>query len=173
MLLQSRNSSVTISVQYYFSILYVNNSINTITLRTGNTGGWTSAWCLARIPSSTTPSLHVIRWQQQWWNIFFISCEQFDKYEHTLDREDRRLDKCLMPNPDHCGRSPATMTLDYLSVLEHSGMWELESFTAFIAWLIFLFLCVCVFFCVFSCFFLVGWPIVVGDLLRLVASCCW
>ncbi|CAN0547598.1 unnamed protein product, partial [Laminaria digitata] len=48
--------------------------------------------------------------------------EQFDKYEHTLDREDRRLDKCLMPNPDHCGRSPATMTLDYLSVLEHSGM---------------------------------------------------
>eukprot|EP00752_Nemacystus_decipiens_P009269 g8281.t1 len=47
---------------------------------------------------------------------------QFDRYEHTLDREDRRLDKCLMPNPDHCGRSPATMTLDYLSVLEHSSM---------------------------------------------------
>ncbi|CAM9872008.1 unnamed protein product, partial [Pylaiella littoralis] len=47
---------------------------------------------------------------------------QFDRYEHTLDREDRRMDKCLMPNPDHCGRSPATMTVDYLSVLEHSGM---------------------------------------------------
>lgn len=47
---------------------------------------------------------------------------KFDRYEHTLDREDRRLDKCLMPNPDHCGRSPATMTLDYLSVLEHSYM---------------------------------------------------
>ncbi|CAN0074699.1 unnamed protein product, partial [Scytosiphon promiscuus] len=47
---------------------------------------------------------------------------QFDRYEHTLDREDRRADKCLMPNPDHCGRSPATMTLDYLSVLEHSSM---------------------------------------------------
>ncbi|CBN74781.1 Xylosyltransferase, family GT14 [Ectocarpus siliculosus] len=47
---------------------------------------------------------------------------QFDKYEHTLDREDRRADKCLMPNPDHCGRSPATMTVDYLSVLEHSSM---------------------------------------------------
>ncbi|CAM9998718.1 unnamed protein product [Ascophyllum nodosum] len=47
---------------------------------------------------------------------------QFDRYEHTLDREDRRMDKCLMPNPDHCGRSPATMTLDYLSVLEHSDM---------------------------------------------------
>lgn len=52
----------------------------------------------------------------------FIFNEQFDRYEHTLDREDRRADKCLMPNPDHCGRSPATMTLDYLSVLEHSGM---------------------------------------------------
>ncbi|CAN0399903.1 unnamed protein product, partial [Hapterophycus canaliculatus] len=47
---------------------------------------------------------------------------KFDRYEHTLDREDRRADKCLMPNPDHCGRSPATMTLDYLSVLEHSSM---------------------------------------------------
>lgn len=47
---------------------------------------------------------------------------QFDRYEHTLDREDRRADKCLMPNPDHCGRSPALMTVDYLSVLEHSGM---------------------------------------------------
>lgn len=60
---------------------------------------------------------------------FRVRLFQFDRYEHALDREARRADKCLMPNPDHCGRSPATMTVDYLSVLEHSGMsvWLIDS----------------------------------------------
>ena len=29
--------------------------------------------------------------------------------------------KCVMKNPDHCGRSPTTLTVDYLPVLELSG----------------------------------------------------
>lgn len=89
-----------------------------------------------------------------------------------MDREDRRSDKCLMPNPDHCGRSPATMTLDYLSVLEHSSM-----SVAACCWRFRLFVCrwrfvrlrsvfgarVCVlFFNRFGCF---------GKLMRCVAGC--
>lgn len=38
--------------------------------------------------------------------------------EATGARDQR---KCVMKNPDHCGRSPTTMTVDYLPVLELSG----------------------------------------------------
>ena len=30
-------------------------------------------------------------------------------------------DKCLQPNPDHCGRSPTVHTLAYLPALQLSG----------------------------------------------------
>lgn len=45
---------------------------------------------------------------------------QFDRWENELDgnRDER---KCLMPNPDHCGRSPTTMTKDYLPMLNLSN----------------------------------------------------
>lgn len=42
---------------------------------------------------------------------------QFDRWENEVKAE-RDERKCVMPNPDHCGRSPTTMTLDYLPVLE-------------------------------------------------------
>jgi len=38
--------------------------------------------------------------------------------EATGGRDQR---KCIMRNPDHCGRSPTTLTVDYLPVLELSG----------------------------------------------------
>ncbi|CAM9343830.1 unnamed protein product [Phaeothamnion confervicola] len=51
---------------------------------------------------------------------------QFDEFEHAKAARGvaaglRRHDKCLVPHPDHCGRSPTTMTVDYVPVLEHSG----------------------------------------------------
>lgn len=48
---------------------------------------------------------------------------QFDDWENNKNKaEERDPTKCLMPNPAHCGRSPTTMTLDYLPILELSGM---------------------------------------------------
>ncbi|GMI52901.1 hypothetical protein ScalyP_jg981, partial [Parmales sp. scaly parma] len=48
---------------------------------------------------------------------------QFDDWENNKNKaEERDPTKCLMPNPSHCGRSPTTMTLDYLPILELSGM---------------------------------------------------
>lgn len=45
---------------------------------------------------------------------------QFDRWENeAAGQRDER--KCIMKNPDHCGRSPTTMTLDYLPTLELSG----------------------------------------------------
>ncbi|KAL7531217.1 hypothetical protein ACHAXR_007947 [Thalassiosira sp. AJA248-18] len=45
---------------------------------------------------------------------------QFDRWENEADgARDQR--KCVMKNRDHCGRSPTTMTVDYLPVLELSG----------------------------------------------------
>jgi len=46
---------------------------------------------------------------------------QFDRWENEIETEKRDPRKCLLPDPDRCGRSPTTMTLDYLSVLELSG----------------------------------------------------
>ena len=45
---------------------------------------------------------------------------QFDRWENeaTGGRDER---KCVMKQPNHCGRSPTTMTVDYLPVLELSG----------------------------------------------------
>ena len=46
---------------------------------------------------------------------------QFDDWENNKKKKgERDPSKCLMPNPDHCGRSPTTMTYDYLPVLELS-----------------------------------------------------
>lgn len=45
---------------------------------------------------------------------------QFDRWENEAEGE-RDQRKCLFKNRNHCGRSPTTMTLDYLPVLELSG----------------------------------------------------
>ena len=42
---------------------------------------------------------------------------QFDQWENEKEGGASR-NKCLQPNPRHCGRSPTTLTLDYLPVLE-------------------------------------------------------
>lgn len=45
---------------------------------------------------------------------------QFDRWENEADgARDQR--KCVMKNRDHCGRSPTTLSVDYLPVLELSG----------------------------------------------------
>mmetsp|Transcript_61938 Transcript_61938/g.182977 ORF Transcript_61938/g.182977 Transcript_61938/m.182977 type:complete len:684 (-) Transcript_61938:971-3022(-) len=46
---------------------------------------------------------------------------QFDRWENELDSDVRDERKCVMPDPNHCGRSPTTMTIDYLPALELSG----------------------------------------------------
>jgi len=46
---------------------------------------------------------------------------QFDRWENELDDGSRDPRKCVMKDPDHCGRSPTTMTMDYLPVLELAG----------------------------------------------------
>ena len=45
----------------------------------------------------------------------------FDRWENELDDGSRDPRKCVMKDPDHCGRSPTTMTMDYLPVLELVG----------------------------------------------------
>jgi len=45
---------------------------------------------------------------------------QFDRWESELPEEKRDPKKCMMRDPDHCGRSPTTMTLDYADILELS-----------------------------------------------------
>ena len=47
---------------------------------------------------------------------------QFDDWENEKNKKGQRDPaKCLMPNENHCGRSPTTMTVDYLQILELSG----------------------------------------------------
>jgi len=46
---------------------------------------------------------------------------QFDRWESSLEDYARDKKKCLMPDPNRCGRSPTIMTMDYLFVLEMSG----------------------------------------------------
>jgi hypothetical protein len=46
---------------------------------------------------------------------------QFDRWESELPSEKRDERKCPMPDPDHCGRSPTTMTLDYADIMELSA----------------------------------------------------
>lgn len=45
---------------------------------------------------------------------------QFDRWESELPVAARDRRKCPMPDPDHCGRSPTTMTIDYADILELS-----------------------------------------------------
>lgn len=45
---------------------------------------------------------------------------QFDRWESELPATVRDERKCPMPDPNHCGRSPTTMTLDYVDILELS-----------------------------------------------------
>ena len=45
---------------------------------------------------------------------------QFDQWENEKASGPAQ-NKCLQPNPRHCGRSPTTLTLDYLPVLELGG----------------------------------------------------
>ena len=52
-------------------------------------------------------------------NIFLL----FDKWENELSGErthTRDLRKCLSPDPDHCGRSPSTLTIQFKQLLEIS-----------------------------------------------------
>ena len=46
---------------------------------------------------------------------------QFDRWESTMPVEQRDPRKCPMPDPNHCGRSPTTMTLDYADIMELSA----------------------------------------------------
>ena len=52
-------------------------------------------------------------------NFNFVNV-QFDQWEHEkpTHKADPSKNKCLMPNPNHCGRSPTTTTLEYLPVLD-------------------------------------------------------
>lgn len=52
------------------------------------------------------------------WNFLHL---QFDQWENERELKLRDERKCVMPDPNHCGRSPTTMTLDYLDILEMSG----------------------------------------------------
>uniref|UniRef100_A0A7S2AW29 protein xylosyltransferase n=1 Tax=Octactis speculum TaxID=3111310 RepID=A0A7S2AW29_9STRA len=45
---------------------------------------------------------------------------QFDEWEHDK-ANGPNVNKCLQPNPDHCGRSPTIIDLAFLPVLELSG----------------------------------------------------
>lgn len=45
---------------------------------------------------------------------------QFDRWESELPAGKRDDRKCPMPNPDHCGRSPTLMSVDYADLLELS-----------------------------------------------------
>lgn len=48
-------------------------------------------------------------------NLFLL----FDKWENELsEAKSRDIRKCLSPDPDHCGRSPSTLTIKFKSLLE-------------------------------------------------------
>jgi hypothetical protein len=51
------------------------------------------------------------------WNFLNL---QFDRWENERSLEMRDERKCVMLDPNHCGRSPTTITLDYLDILELS-----------------------------------------------------
>ena len=43
----------------------------------------------------------------------------FTKWENEfLSREDRDLRKCMLPDPDHCGRSPTKLTMGMKNEIE-------------------------------------------------------
>lgn len=45
----------------------------------------------------------------------------FDTWENEVALKKRDQRKCVMPNKNHCGRSPTTITLDQLDILEMTG----------------------------------------------------
>jgi len=45
----------------------------------------------------------------------------FDQWENEVELQKRDERKCVMQDPNHCGRSPTTITLDQLDILEMSG----------------------------------------------------
>ncbi len=52
------------------------------------------------------------------WNFLHL---QFDRWESDLEEGKRDKRKCMMPDPNRCGRSPTTMTMDYMGILELTG----------------------------------------------------
>lgn len=52
------------------------------------------------------------------WNFLHLTFDQWEN-EQNLSKRDQR--KCMMPDPNHCGRSPTTLGLDYIDVLELTG----------------------------------------------------
>jgi len=52
-------------------------------------------------------------------NVNFLHL-QFDRWESDLPAGKRDEKKCMMKDPNHCGRSPTTMTVDYADILELS-----------------------------------------------------
>eukprot|EP00536_Pseudo-nitzschia_multiseries_P007627 jgi/Psemu1/296635/fgenesh1_pm.181_\ len=52
------------------------------------------------------------------WNFLHLI---FDRWENEQELSERDQRKCMMPDPNHCGRSPTTLGLDYIDVLELSG----------------------------------------------------
>ena len=45
----------------------------------------------------------------------------FDQWENEQEVSKRDKRKCMMPDPNHCGRSPTTLGLDFVDILELSG----------------------------------------------------
>ncbi|KAL3791650.1 hypothetical protein ACHAW5_007437 [Stephanodiscus triporus] len=50
-------------------------------------------------------------------NFLHLQCDHWEN--EAIDPRDKR--KCIMKQPSNCGRSPTTMTLDYMPILELSG----------------------------------------------------
>lgn len=48
------------------------------------------------------------------WNFVHL---QFDQWENEIPLEKRDPKKCIMPDPAHCGRSPTTVSMDYVDLL--------------------------------------------------------
>jgi len=48
------------------------------------------------------------------WNYVHL---QFDQWENEVPVEQRDAKKCIMPDPAHCGRSPTTISMDYVDLL--------------------------------------------------------
>jgi hypothetical protein len=64
----------------------------------------------------SSPSFCVL--QHHNWNFLHLT---FDQWENEVDLSKRDQRKCMMPDPNHCGRSPTTLGIDYIDVLELSG----------------------------------------------------
>ena len=73
------------------------------------------------------------------WNFLHL---QFDRWENERKLELRDERKCVMPDPNHCGRSPITMTLDYLGtytsytyIYIYTCIYYDRSFVLLLAWI--------------------------------------